>query len=283
MGTSSSGTGPRNKTSLLPNWAQTEPSSDGSNNDGDESPDQSDDSNSQDNQGGNQNDNPQTGNWTDARRSFGRFLSKGNKSGLKKAARSYVRSSGGAKNATRASSRGIAVASGYLSFLGSVQRLGNEQALVNLGLEDCIGKTSEEVFVRLIDRLAPIGSTNEQAIARKALVEAMTTLYDRYVADGRDIEGLNNLTEENLRESLCEYVTEFIYYKWLYELGVAIEKKDISETEAINLEKQIHEFIHAEVKIETDSVDIKDLDFEAGKGKDIITKVFELAYSTLEK
>jgi hypothetical protein len=216
-------------------------------------------------------------------RSTNTYLNNHNKATFKRAAKSYVGSYGGSKKATQSSFRGITVASGYASFLGSFAQSGIEQTLDNYGLSDCKGKTPQEVFARIADFIAPPGATNDEAIARNALLDAMEALFVKYLENEQTIEKLDSLDENDVKESLVEYVSSFIFYKWVYELGTKIESKDITEKQAVALEAQMKEFIHAEVQAVMKDKTLKDLDIKNGFTEETIKKIFELAYSTLEK
>ena len=161
--------------------------------------------------------------------------------------------------------------------------MGLNETLQKYDLSDCIGKSSEEVIAKIADRIGPIGSTNDEAIARVAVMLALDRLYIKILDSGRDIEALDSLDSETLSDTVIEFVSAYIFKKWVYEAGIALERNDLSESEAIKLENDMRFFIRDEVKNGFKKTDISKIDLAKGKGRKIIEDIFQLAYSTLEK
>jgi len=279
MGTSASNAGPKGKTPLLPNWVNDKPNTDIEDIPSTDKPkpDQDkiavkDDSISS-----------QTNSWNSAKTAIKKYTNDKTKQNLKKSGRSYVKTYGGFKSAARASARGIDYGYTFASFLGGFVQKGYEQNLKQYGLDDCIGKSSEEVLAKIADKIAPIGSTNDDAIARAAIMDTLDTLYEKIISNDEDIDSLGSLSEDGLKEAVIEYTSNYIYKKWVYELGLALEKNNLSEKAVIRLENEIRTFIKSEVLLALKDKDIKVLDLAAGEGKKIIQNIFELAYQTIEK
>ncbi len=279
MGTSASGTGPKGKTPLLPSWANSPDSSPETEQDenGDElenSPSSTPDSKS---------DMVPEQKLTGTKSILTRISNGGGGSSFKTFAKSYIKSSGGSKAATRASIAGINVGKSYLGFLSDVSREGFNETLNKYDLSDCVGKSSEEVMAKIADRIAPTGSTNDEAIARAAMMIAFDKLYEKVLDSGKDMESLDNLDSETLSDTVIEFVSAYIFKKWVYEAGIALERNDLSEIEAIKLEIEMRFFIRDEVKSGFKKTDISKIDLAQGKGLELVNDIFELAYSTLEK
>jgi len=295
MGTSSSNSGPKKNMALLPTWAtnpdegekgQDEDNYGDNSNSETESPENSDTNNSNANQGEEvtASNNPAiTGNWAVAKGALSRYAKGTRGSSLRKAANSYVRTLGGSSKATKASATGISTGGVFLNFIGGILRNGYAETLRQYGLADCIGKSSEEVLAKIADRIAPIGSTNDEAIARNAVLISLDALYEKLLGEGKDIDALGSLDEQTLKSSVEEFVSTYIFKKWVYEVGLAIEKNELTETKAINLEREIKVFVRDEVKSSLKDKDIIKLDLNVGEGKKMIENIFELAYSTIAK
>lgn len=283
MGTSSSGSGPKGRTPLLPNWAT------GSG----DIPDQDDDHNKEtDSSLGNSNDDEHLNNgipndYADTLRTVKGAIKRitNNRRGatFKKAAKDYVKRTGGHKKATLASSAGINAGGNYLRFFSDVASGGIEKTLRDLDLADCIGKSTEEVFARIANKIAPSGATNDEAIARTATMMAFDKLCERLIENEQDITTLDQLDEKTLNDTVIEFVSAFIFKKWVYEAGLALESNDLSEADAIELENEMKDFITYEVRSSLGKMDIKTLNITHGEGKKVIHDIFDLAYSTLEK
>jgi len=91
------------------------------------------------------------------------------------------------------------------------------------------------------------------------------------------------LDEATLKDTIIEFVSAYIFKKWVYEAGLALERNDLSESVAIELENEMKDFVIDEVRFSLKKIDIKTLDISRGEGKKIIQDIFDLAYSTLEK
>jgi hypothetical protein len=299
MGTSASNSGPKRNTELLPTWAAN-PSDGNNGQDGDDGADEGNDndgseteaSGSTDTNSSNPNQSeetpashapPITGNWGAAKGALSRYAKGTTGSSLKKAARSYVKTLGGSSKATKASGAGISTGGVFINFISGVSRNGYQETLRQYGLADCLGKSSEEVLAKIADRIAPIGSTNDEAIARNAVLISLDALYEKLLNEGKDIDALGSLDEQTLKNSVEEFVGTYIFKKWVYEVGLAIEKNELTEKEAISLEKEIKIFVRDEVRSALRDKDIIKLDLNAGEGKRIVENIFELAYSTIAK
>ncbi len=295
MGTSSSNGGPSGKTNLLPSWYiddSGDPGQQPGNESGTGDDDGSEDQNSNDQgQEPNQTDRPDippitSGNWKDAKVAFTRYSKNTSGSSISKAAKNYLQTLGGSRGATRSASRGIRSGGRLASFLGSVSVArggGLNQTLTGLGLTECIGKSSEEILAKIADAIAPAGATNDEAIARDAILVTLDSLYTKILDNDGDIATLETLTPGMIKETVIEYVSVYIFKKWVYELGLAVEKNTVSEKQAIEMETEIKDFINAEVKLSLKGKTIKQFDLNDSSNQKIIETIFLTAYSTLEQ
>lgn len=219
-------------------------------------------------------------NWGSAKGAMTRMSNNTGGASFRKAGKKYVGSLGGSKSATKAASKGISVGSTYASFLGSLSSRGFAETLDSLGLSDFIGKSTEETCMAIANVLAPVGSTNDEAIARDAMISTLDTLYMKM--DENDINSLENLTSELVKETLIEYVSNYIFSKWMYELGSTIEKGNITVQEAVELECSVKDLIYAETTEQYRSVTIETSSLQDVSTSKIIEDIFSTAYSLLE-
>lgn len=293
MGTSSSGSGPGNNSPLVPNWdtpAGLTPVTDPNPENPLENPIPSKPNTDIDPNGNTTDKNeleipknpekiPNTGNWGSLKATLGKIANGSKSHSFKGIAKGYVRNVGGVKNAVRASRSGVSGGASIANFLGSVGLNGFNETLKILGLSDCVGKSAEEVFVKISDKICPTGNTNEEAITRKAMLDTLSSLYEKFVDKGNIT--LDNLQEQDLELAITEYTSFYIYHKWLYELGLAIENKQIKEVKALALEEEMKAFIFEEVRVELKGREIMKMDFTSGEGKKMIEEIFEQSYTTL--
>lgn len=277
MGTSKSGSGIIGTSQLLPDWAPPPEQAE------EEEAGQQSREESEDVDPAQESTIGYTEDFRTVKGALTRYVNNPSRSSLKSAAKKYIRKTGGIKNATSSASMGIKVGRGYINFLNSLQTNGYSETLKQLGLGVHIGKSSEEVLAIIADSIAPNGSTNDEAIARDAVLIATEKLYERLEENQQDFSSLDSLNEELFCEVLIEYVSAYIFKKWVYEAGMAIENNILSEKKAIDLEIQMKDFVRQEVKDGINEVNIKNFDLSSGQGRNLMVEIFELAYTTLEK
>ncbi|MFD2826499.1 Qat anti-phage system associated protein QatB [Leeuwenhoekiella polynyae] len=277
MGTSKSGSGIPGSSPLLPDWAPpaSPPPTE------EEQQDVQDDNNEKVNPDITIHES--TGNFQSVKSNFTKYINNPSRTTFKTAIRNYIHKTGGVKKATTSAAVGINIGRGYISFLNNLSSQGVSETLSQLGLTSHIGRSSEEVLAIIADKIAPVGSTNDEAIARAAVIIATQKLYERLEEDGQDLNSLDFLNITLIKEVVIEYVIAYIFKKWVYEAGMALEKNKLSENKAIELEHQMKDFIRQEVKVGIESANLKDFDLAQGSGRDLVTDIFELAYTTLEQ
>ena len=286
MGTSSSRGGPMDKSKLLPSWARP----DEPNNGGDEGAEPSPEDetpppelDATEPPAIDQIDIPATA-WQTAKGSLTRAArASGDERSYKirTAAQRYVQAKGGARKASAAATGGSRAASNVGQFVASVARDGLRGALEGLNLAGLAGSDADTVFAAIADALAPPGSTVEEAAARDAVLEALVGLYEKVEAAGGDISALDSLGPEDVREAIEASTTEYIYAKWVGELGQKIERGAISEAMAVSLEREMKTYVRENVRLELKNVDPTRVNW-SGEGRAIIQRVFDNAYEFLE-
>lgn len=290
MGTSASNGGPKGSAPLLPDWYNPSPP-DGDNqdppqdenNDSNGENDSTNDNDSQDqNNSETQNQTNQSTDWGKSKGALTRIAKSTSGSSIQKAGRKYVSGLGGRRGATRAAAQGKSTGIKYASFLGAIASGGINNALQNLGLDNLVGRSSEEICLAIADAIAPTGSTNDEAIARDALISTLDSLYNKLQENGNDFTNVDSLSLEQIKETLIEYVSNYVFNKWMYELGSAIEKGSVTETDAINLEREVKDLIYAETFERYRDIPVETFNISDQSNNALIEEIFETAYSTLE-
>ena len=223
-----------------------------------------------------------TGDWKTAKGALTRLSNSTGGSSGRKAAGRYLNSLGGARAATRAAAQGIGVGSRYAGFLGTLGATGINGTLNSLGLGEFIGRSPDEICAAIANALAPAGATNDEAIARDALISTLDALYTSVLDAGGNLDNLNALSPELIKETLITYVSNFIFAKWMYELGNAIERGNISEQQAIALERDVKDLIVTETTEQYREVDLTQINLHDASNTNLISDIFETAYSILE-
>lgn len=222
----------------------------------------------------------QTSTWTSAKGSMTRYVNSGNGESLRGTGRRYVGTRGGSSGIARSAVAGKRTATTFGSFLSDIATQGINSALGKRGLQDLIGESADTIIAEIADKLAPPGETNEEAVARQAIIDAMAYLYDEYDLEEGDLTKLDSIGEDDVEKVFESYVVSYIFERWLHELGKRIEDNAITESRAIKLEKQTKDFVKEAVKIDFDDYDLLTIDWAKSDG--IIDNIFTQAYSFLE-
>lgn len=221
--------------------------------------------------------------WGSAKGAFTRYVNGTSGSSLSKASGAYVRAMGGAGRAASAARRGVTAGGRLARFLGTISAPGGgfNETLRTFGLESLVGSSTEVVLAHLANAIAPDGATNDEAIARDAILATLDRLCERRMEEDGNFEPLENLTPEDIRAVMIEYVNLYIFNKWVYELGVAIETNAVSEQEAVQLEAEVRDFVFEEVTNALQNVPIQSFSLDDAQNQQIIQTIFLNAYATL--
>ena len=304
MGTSKSYGGPRDKIPLLPDWALAPPSdgeppgeeeeeqeqesppdsveqqASGNGEVGDDADDDSDEASLGDDGAG-----PEPGplvaggSWRSARTLFGKAVKKnGDRASFRKAAQSYVHAHGGSRRAAQTATSGRTATARLGGFLADVARRGLDAALAGLNLSSVVGKDAGTVFAAISNALSPDGASSEQAAAREAVNDVLADLYERFVPEDGDLSKLNALTSDDISKAVIDSVSCYVYRRWLNELSKQMEKKAISSSEAVSLEREAKLFVKDSVKLDLTGRNPLTMNWGA-EGNAIVEKIFQEAYS----
>jgi hypothetical protein len=194
------------------------------------------------------------------------------------AAQSYVRARGGPRQAAQNSPSGRAASASLGGFLADVARRGLNAALESLNLSSVVGRDAQTVFAAISNALSPDGASPEQAVARGAINDVLADIYERFVGEDGDLSKLNSLTGDDIKSAVADSVSTYIYQRWLQELGKQIEKKAISSSQAVSLEREVKLFVKDSVKLDLKSVDPLTIDWRT-EGHQLISNIYEQAYS----
>lgn len=217
--------------------------------------------------------------WTSARSSLTRALSSRSTSAYRRAARNYVRASrasGRAAGGATAGRRAVAALGGFIS---SAASRGFDAALAGIGLTRIVGRDVTEVLAAIVNALSPDGVTKEEVAARRAVSDTLKGLYEQLIDDGRDLSALESMSREDAAAAIVTCVESYIFNRWLGDLGIKIEEQAISASEAVILEREIKDFIHATVTLDLTRVDVLTLDWQGGQGQRFVENIYRDAYT----
>lgn len=213
---------------------------------------------------------------------MGRFASTGGRGDLRNAGRNYVRARGGAARAARAASAGRAVTTGVVGFLSDVATRGVDTALRSIGLGGIIGQPVEAVLAAIIDALAPVGVSLDEVAARRTVDEVLVSVFEKHGTVEEDIRKLNAMDATGVQEAFQFSVAEFIFQRWMLELGKRVEEKAVSAREARRLELEIKSYVVEATKLDLQGRDVLTTDWKARENQQVIESIYREAYRLLE-
>lgn len=293
MGTSSSNSGPRGKTPLLPNWAH------GGASPGSSSPVPPEAGNG---------DNPplkptpkaapeevqaeqpapsllpklSRTPWTLARRAMtGAVKAGATLASLRTAGGRYVSAKGGAKKASSAASAGRATTARIGNFVSDIASRGFDEAARAIGLESTVGRKVDVVLAEVINAIAPTGTNNDDAIARRAASETLRELFEKHGVEQAGLDALNAMTPADVIDVVQLSVAAYVYERWLFDLSQKIEQNAVSEADAVKLERDVKDFVKGLVKLKLNGNQTLKLDWKGAEGKKFVQEIYEAAYKLL--
>jgi hypothetical protein len=295
MGTSASNSGPKDKTPLLPNWAQggvqgdspgspSPPEPDAT--PGDTPPPDLNQSAPADIQA--QQTAPPllpklSGTpWKLARRAMTSAAKAGaTVAGLGLAGRRYVSAKGGAKKASSAATAGRATTARIGNFVSDIASRGFSEAARGIGLESTVGQKADVVLARVINAIAPAGANNDDAIARRAASETLRELFEKHGVEQAGLDALNAMSIADVTDTVELSVAAYVYERWLFDLSQKIEQNAVSEADAVKLERDVKDFVKGLVKLKLNGDQALRLDWKGAEGKKFVQDIYEAAYKLL--
>ena len=188
---------------------------------------------------------------------------------------------GGANKAATSSGAGRATTVGLGGFLSNVATGGVAQAAQSLGLQTVVGQRAKTVLAAVLDAIAPAGTTNDSAIARRAASETLRELFEKYGVEQGGIEALNAMKAADVADAVELSVAAFVYQRWLFDLSLKIEEHAMSEAQAIRLERDVKGFVKGLVKLKLNGAQAINLDWNGAAGRAFVQDTYEAAYRLL--
>jgi hypothetical protein len=217
--------------------------------------------------------------WRSPRQAMGKLAS-GN-GDIGKCSRSYVSASGGASGIASSAVSGRRSTTKLGGFFSNVASSGFTVAAEKLGLTNLVGLNVNAILAALIRVLAPDGAMREEAIARKAIIETLVTVFEKFDVGNQGIEALNAISPEGVLEILCTSITDYVDIRMQEELINRVERGAISEHDANMYADQIKGFIDANIQLDLSGMDVLRMDWDGAEGKEFIDRQYERAYRLL--
>jgi len=281
MGTSSMYLGP-NRSPLLPPDFDNGDNPDNPDSKPDEkSPNEQNEPTQEPQQTNSSNEN-QNSNWTQAKKSMSKYASgNGGSNGRKVAVREYVKGHGGSSNAARSAKSGIRTTINIGDFFDNVSRKGINQVLNDYKIP-FEGRKPKEILNDIINAIAPIPNTNEDAVARKALIDTMSIIYEKFDDENKDISLLDS-KDINIADILItKYFETYIYERLLNELGSRIEKNTENSAAAAKIEEELKEYIETKVSTTLKDKPLSIINSQTKNVNILVEGLYQQCYNVLE-
>lgn len=160
-------------------------------------------------------------------------------------------------------------------FLSSVATLGLDEALREIGLEDLIGKSAEEVTTGLLDALAAPGSTLDEHAARLALAKLNDELFKRaqtYDDVGRVLS--QTLDQQGLARILASFFGHYLYERFCRDFYETWMKK-VGASQAARSLKSIKDCITSSLKAKLAGRDVTRVNWRGREGLKLTEQVMQ--------
>ena len=195
--------------------------------------------------------------------------------------RSYVQASGGSQNIASSAQAGRTSSAQLGGFLADAVNNGFHAAARNAGLEPFLGRDAEYVMTAFIEMIAPNGALREEAVARTAMIETCTELFDRYDVASSNIDALDTIDADGMREIVALSVTNYVNVRLQEELVNRIERGTMNEEDANGLMGDIKDFISGVVNLDLSKIDVLTLDWNGPEGYRVVERIYETGYEML--
>jgi hypothetical protein len=194
---------------------------------------------------------------------------------------SYVKAGGGSQQMAKTARIGRQTAGRLGGFLTTALQSGVAEVSRQLG-QEFIGRSASDLLARLVDILAPSGAQNEASISRYAVTKTLEQLIERLGGLQNGLEIFNHLTPDLIVSTVVDYVTEYVYVRFLHALASRIEQGAADATTAHTMETEIHRYLKSSVRLQANRYDFLDIDWEGPIGKRMVDQLFAETYQLME-
>jgi hypothetical protein len=137
------------------------------------------------------------------------------------------------------------------------------------------------VLAAILNALAPAGTTDDDATARRATNETLTELFERYGVVEQGLDRLNSMDADGVRDAIQSSVGSYVYQRWLLDLSKSIEERSISADRAVRLERDVKVYVRDLVELQLADRDVLTMDWNGAEGRLLAQEVYEQAYALL--
>lgn len=225
--------------------------------------------------------NPQYSSWQAAKNSISKYASGNGGLKGKNAVSSYVKGHGGARNAAKSAKSAIRTTINIGDFFGGISQKGIAQVLKEYQIPT-EGRKPKEILSDIVNLLAPIPDLNDNSVARKALVNTMSIIYDKFDDEKKDISLLDSLDSDITRMLITKYIETFIYERLIHDVGSRIENKAENSNAAAKIEKDLKDYIESKVSTTLKDKPLSIINSETENVYVFVEGLYQQCYKVLE-
>lgn len=189
----------------------------------------------------------------------------------------YVKASGGSSRIVQSAHSGVRAGRALGGFFKSIRNNGFENSLRDLEIE-FENKSANEVISLVVDALAPDAVTKEDIVARSAVMDAMSFVYEYIERNNMNLDCLNNMPSELSMKSMCAYMQSYIWGLMQRDLQSRFEKYISDPVKAKTLRNDFKEIVHSTVDVEFKKLK-NNIDFSS---KQVIPEIMGKCFIALE-
>lgn len=217
--------------------------------------------------------------WKSAKIALSKYIN-GSANSVSSVARQYGRACGGSSGLMRTSSSGITVGKRLSHFLGNASGSGLSSAF----REYDIDLSNEDVYTalsKLADAISPAPNSNEDGIARNAVIASLATLFDMIETTGQDFDTLNNMDSAMQEIVITSYVSEYIWGRMMNDLEKSFLKYGDDSARAQFVEKEFKDYIHNIVEVKVNEITRSQTNGTVNIHPNVVEKLFRDCYEVL--
>ncbi len=226
--------------------------------------------------------NSQYSSWRSAKSSMSKYASgKGGGNGKRNAVSNYVKGYGGSANAAKSAKSAIRTTVNIGDFFGNVSKKGITQVLQEKRIP-VEGRKPKDILNDIVNLLAPTPDSNDDSVARKALMNTMSIVYEKFDDEKKDITLLDSI-DPKITELLIEkYIETFIYERLIHDVGSRIERNSENSAAAARIEKELKEYIESKVSITLKDKPLSLINYDTEKVNILVEGLYQQCYKVLE-
>lgn len=225
---------------------------------------------------------PQYTSWTSAKNSMSKYASgKGGGNAKGNAVSNYIKSRGGSENAAKSARSAIKTTINIGTFFSDVSKKGVNQVLEEYQIP-IEGRKPKEILNDVVNVLAPTPDLNDDSVARKALINTMSIIYEKFDNEKQDISLLDSFDSDLSKMLITKYIETFIYERLIHDLGSRIERKAENSNTAARLEKDLKDYIETKVSTTLKDKPLSIINSQTKNVYVLVEGLYQQCYKVLE-